>query len=268
MSDEKESKTINISPLPSCVDDTVKEALKPAAKGIGTLLGDLLSMATNGIHFKAEKARIQQEHDLEVFKAGLTKKLEEKPEDCLIEPHLQVVGQAMDSAKYCLNEEEIRKMFENLIVNAADKRYQSQVHPSFPTIIAQMSPLDAENLALLRSRDAYPIVSYRLITSEDGGYADGFKNFFLGNANMQSFQDFELQAASMTSLNRLGLTEISYSEHFSDDAVYEPFKHTLVMEEMQKIVRHQSMYKRVDFQRGLVRLTPMGKTFVRVCFTS
>lgn len=39
MSDEKESKTINISPLPSCVDDTVKEALKPAAKGIGTLLG-------------------------------------------------------------------------------------------------------------------------------------------------------------------------------------------------------------------------------------
>ena len=109
MSDEKESKTININPLPSCVDDTVKEALKPAAKGIGTLLGDLLSMATNGIHFKAEKARIQQEHDLEVFKAGLTKKLEEKPEDCLIEPHLQVVGQAMDSAKYCLNEEEIRK---------------------------------------------------------------------------------------------------------------------------------------------------------------
>lgn len=225
-------------------------------------------MATNGIHFKAEKARIQQEHDLEVFKAGLTKKLEEKPEDCLIEPHLQVVGQAMDSAKYCLNEEEIRKMFENLIVNAADKRYQSQVHPSFPTMIAQMSPLDAENLALLRNRDAYPIVSYQLITSEDGGYADGFKNFFLGNANMQSFQDFELQAASMTSLNRLGLTEISYSEHFSDNAVYEPFKHTLVMEEMQKIVRNQSMYKRVDFQRGLVRLTPMGKTFVRVCFTS
>lgn len=43
---------------------------------------------------------------------------------------------------------------------------------------------------------------------------------------------------------------------------------TLVMEEMQKIVRHQSMYKRADFQRGLVRLTPMGKTFVRVCFTS
>lgn len=73
MSDEKESKTINISPLPSCVDDTVKEALKPAAKGIGTLLGDLLSMATNSIHFRAEKARIQQEHDLEVFKAGLTK---------------------------------------------------------------------------------------------------------------------------------------------------------------------------------------------------
>ena len=71
MSDEKESKTINISPLPSCVDDTVKEALKPAAKGIGTLLGDLLSMATNGIHFKAEKARIQQEHDLEVFKASV-----------------------------------------------------------------------------------------------------------------------------------------------------------------------------------------------------
>ena len=70
----------------------------------------------------------------------------------------------------------------------------------------------------------------------------------------------------MTSLNRLGLTEISYSEHFSDDAVYEPFKHTLVMEEMQKIVHHQSMYKRADFQKRLGQAYSNGKNICKGLF--
>ena len=54
-------------------------------------------------------------------------------------------------------------MFQNLIANAADSRYQQEVHPAFPAMITQMSPLDAENLALFQQSEQYPIAEYRYI---------------------------------------------------------------------------------------------------------
>ena len=47
MSDEKNSgNTFNINAVPSCIDEPVKAVLNPGANQIGTLFGDLLSMAT------------------------------------------------------------------------------------------------------------------------------------------------------------------------------------------------------------------------------
>ena len=72
MSDEKNNGNVfNINAVPSCIDEPVKAVLKPGANQIGTLFGDLLSMATSKIHFTAEKMRLQQAHDLDVFKKSL-----------------------------------------------------------------------------------------------------------------------------------------------------------------------------------------------------
>ena len=132
MSDEKNSgNTFNINAVPSCIDEPVKAVLNPGANQIGTLFGDLLAMATSKIHFSAEKMRLQQAHDLEEFKKSLSDKLNAKPEECLVEPRMQVVGPAVENAKYCMDEPKIREMFQNLLANAADERYQSKVHPSF-----------------------------------------------------------------------------------------------------------------------------------------
>ena len=101
MSDEKNSgNTFNINAVPSCIDEPVKAVLKPGANQIGTLFGDLLAMATSKIHFSAEKMRLQQAHDLEEFKKSLSDKLNAKPEECLVEPRMQVVGPAVENAKY------------------------------------------------------------------------------------------------------------------------------------------------------------------------
>lgn len=100
MSDEKNSgNTFNINAVPSCIDEPVKAVLNPGANQIGTLFGDLLAMATSKIHFSAEKMRLQQAHDLEEFKKSLSDKLNAKPEECLVEPRMQVVGPAVENGK-------------------------------------------------------------------------------------------------------------------------------------------------------------------------
>ena len=268
--DKSDGKTINLNALPSCIDEPVKEVLTPGAKEIGGFFGDLLSLATGKIHFAAEKRRIQQEHDLQVFKEGLTKKVEEKPNVCLIEPRLQVVGPAMERAAYCLGEDQIREMFQNLIANAADTRYNQQVHPSFSAIIEQMSSLDAENLKLFSQHQQLPIAVYK-VKSSVGTSRNCFSNCFLANPNMQGKESFALQAASIGSLERQGLIETTYTEWISDEASYQPFRENELMEETNNFANllrivDKDANQTADIAKGLARITPFGKSFIKVCF--
>ena len=279
MSDEKNSgNTFNINAVPSCIDEPVKAVLNPGANQIGTLFGDLLAMATSTIHFSAEKMRLQQAHDLEEFKKSLSDKLNAKPEECLVEPRMQVVGPAVENAKYCMDEPKIREMFQNLLANAADERYQSKVHPSFSAIIAQMSPLDAENLSLFRKKEVYPIARYKFNLSGGGEYVS-FTHCFLVNSKMKTADELELQAASLSSLERQGLIEIIYGQLLLDKTVYEPFENTEIMQRSRITLSiYQAMenentpddmrHTSVTQQNGIVKLTPFGKEFTQVCFSS
>ena len=279
MSDEKNSgNTFNINAVPSCIDEPVKAVLNPGANQIGTLFGDLLAMATSKIHFSAEKMRLQQAHDLEEFKKSLGEKLNAKPAECLVEPRMQVVGPAVENAKYCMDEPKIREMFQNLLANAADERYQSKVHPSFSAIIAQMSPLDAENLSLFRKKEVYPIARYKFNLSGGGEYVS-FTHCFLVNSKMKTADELELQAASLSSLERQGLIEIIYGQLLLDKTVYEPFENTEIMQRSRITLSiYQAMenentpddmrHTSVTQQNGIVKLTPFGKEFTQVCFSS
>lgn len=279
MSDEKNSgNTFNINAVPSCIDEPVKAVLNPGANQIGTLFGDLLAMATSKIHFSAEKMRLQQAHDLETFKKSLSDKLNAKPKECLVEPRMQVVGPAVENAKYCMDEPKIREMFQNLLANAADERYQSKVHPSFSAIIAQMSPLDAENLSLFRKKEVYPIARYKFNLSGGGEYVS-FTHCFLVNSKMKTADELELQAASLSSLERHGLIEIIYGQLLLDKTVYEPFENTEIMQRSRITLSiYQAMenentpddmrHTSVTQQNGIVKLTPFGKEFTQVCFSS
>lgn len=279
MSDEKNSgNTFNINAVPSCIDEPVKAVLNPGANQIGTLFGDLLAMATSKIHFSAEKMRLQQAHDLETFKKSLSDKLNAKPKECLVEPRMQVVGPAVENAKYCMDEPKIREMFQNLLANAADERYQSKVHPSFSAIIAQMSPLDAENLSLFRKKEVYPIARYKFNLSGGGEYVS-FTHCFLVNSKMKTADELELQAASLSSLERQGLIEIIYGQLLLDKTVYEPFENTEIMQRLRITLSiYQAMenentpddmrHTSVTQQNGIVKLTPFGKEFTQVCFSS
>ena len=279
MSDEKNSgNTFNINAVPSCIDEPVMAVLNPGANQIGTLFGDLLAMATSKIHFSAEKMRLQQAHDLETFKKSLSDKLNAKPKECLVEPRMQVVGPAVENAKYCMDEPKIREMFQNLLANAADERYQSKVHPSFSAIIAQMSPLDAENLSLFRKKEVYPIARYKFNLSGGGEYVS-FTHCFLVNSKMKTADELELQAASLSSLERQGLIEIIYGQLLLDKTVYEPFENTEIMQRSRITLSiYQAMenentpddmrHTSVTQQNGIVKLTPFGKEFTQVCFSS
>lgn len=272
LSNEKSPETtLNINAIPKCIDEPAKGLLSPSASEIGLLLRDLISLKTGNIHFQAEKMRTVYEYELKLFKESLNQKLLAKPTEYLVAPKLQIVGSAAEKARFCIDEPQLSEMFQNLLVNAADIRFQRDAHPSFSGMIEQMSPLDAQNLSLFKDNNPLPIAKYHLMLESDQ-YEVFYPNTFLANA---AIVDYDLQASSISSLARFGLIEINYSTVIASDAVYEPFEQFPQYIEMRSKIGEffdsdssgaKDKILDVLIIKGVVMLTPLGSSFIRVCY--
>lgn len=259
--------------IPKAVDAAIQGVTAPPAKEIGKTFEDLIYLATGPIHFAADKRRARYAAGIEEFKKGLAQKVEDIPPENLVEPKLQVIGPALEDAKYCLESESLRDMFENLLAKAADSRYQSQVHPSFSQIIKQMSPLDAENLKYIKPNTHIPVAEYRLISATPGNFIVVQTNVFLANPN--AGDNLPQQALSLAALQQLGLISIRYDEWINNDSLYFDFKNTslyLQFKEGTNLIQtlapgqiNSNTLSKIGMQKGVVKLTPIGEAFYQVC---
>lgn len=96
---------------------------------------------------------------------------------------------------------------------------------------------------------------------------------------MQEFDDILLQSASLSSLDRQGLVTISYNTHLTDADSYTSFENNEIIRVMKTAVsaspeddfhspRDDSLIIDATFERGRVSLTPLGKSFLKVCFST
>ena len=91
---------------------------------------------------------------------------------------------------------------------------------------------------------------------------------------MVSKDDLELQAASIESLNRQGITRTTYTSWLTDNKKYDKFTSAELMAVSRKAIENPnpkgiwSLAEKVDIEKGMVELTPLGKSFVKVCFNT
>ncbi|CAK1771003.1 DUF4393 domain-containing protein [Vibrio crassostreae] len=85
----------------------------------------------------------------------LLKMNERIPEQELIQAPAEVSSVSLEKMKYLDSDNPLWKMFEELLINASSSKNQSSVHPSFATIISQLSPDEAVMLYELNFNDFY-----------------------------------------------------------------------------------------------------------------
>lgn len=76
----------------------------------------------------------------EVFLKNLNTRV---PEDDQIQPPAELTSVCLEKMKYIDLDNPLWGMFEELLINATDKKNFSKVHPSFAQIIGQLSPDEA-----------------------------------------------------------------------------------------------------------------------------
>lgn len=254
MSEDKKSL---IDLIPDSVDNAVKNITDKPTQNIGTTFADIWYLVFGGISQAAEKRKLKYSYALRKFEIELKEKISKIPEDKLTEPDTQTSAQALENSKYCIDKEELRKMFVSLISNSMNSDFNKDMHPSFAEIIKQMSTLDAKVIKTFKnsSTNGFPLCQY--VVNRDNGYTLLLENVYL-NYSTSYLPDCSLSIASLV---RLGLLNTSYETHFTDDAYYTPFTEHSWFKKLQQEFNNQN----VSINKGRVYLTPLGRSFTRVC---
>lgn len=250
---------INLPELPDSVDNALKNLTDQPTLSIGQTISDCWFLIFGEISYRAERRKIKYAHNLSLLKQELEVSVSNVPEANRKEPSSQVVLQALEQAKYCVEEPELRKMFVALLTASVDSF--KHVHPSFSTIISQMSPTDARMLEIFKRTSQYMICDLKQILNATGSFRPVEDNIFLSGPDdiPQS-----MQSVSISSLIHLGLLEIPFDQYIEPESAYDIFKTS----DAYYMALRKYAANELDFERKIVRLTRLGKSFISCCLPS
>lgn len=229
----------------------------PLSESVGQTLNDIWSIVFGSVHYIAERKNLSREKAFLRFKETLERNITEIPAGDIKEPKICILGPALEASKYYFEEETLRNMFAALIAATMDRRKEHILHPGFPEIIKQMSPLDAQNLSLFTTQ--LPVVEYyRQLTDFSETM---LTNIFIANKDMDTDEEsLKLQSQSISSLARLGLISVEYEKRVLENKFYQPFTETRYYK------RHViESGKAPGIRQGRARVTPFGQSFIAVC---
>lgn len=248
--------------------DVYADAGKPIAKPTGELLG-LVPRAIKAALEPVEEWVLQREYNIAETKLLLEKKLENVQPEFIEAPEPFIAVPALQYISYCMDNEELRDMYANLLANSMNSVVKNGVHPGFVEIIKQLSPDEAKLLKYMRSRHRIPTIGIKIEFS-NGGYATILKDF--SNAPELSGCEHVLDSEKyIDNLVRLGLMKRSVNEWYHDENVYKPLKeHEFIQFQWDQYAdnkKNLSNFKKLDYEKGFCELTAFGKSFCNICLS-
>lgn len=248
--------------------DVYADAGKPIAKPTGELLG-LVPRAIKAALEPVEKWVLQREYNIAETKLLLEKKLENVQPELIEAPEPFIAVPALQYISYCMDNEELRDMYANLLANSMNSVVKNGVHPGFVEIIKQLSPDEAKFLKHMRKHISIPTISLRYVHNEIAkGGIDVIKEFtnvpmLAGCENIYSGEQY------IDNLVRLGLLERNTDNAFIDKTRYEPLKND------PEFLRHNNDeyarkhgFDKCDVEEHIVRLTAFGEQFCNICLST
>ena len=147
MSNEEQAARAAIDAAGKLAEKVYSDVASPAARRVGTALDSLFKIGLSPVSLL--------DWGFERSKDWIAKKLEERmlrtPSEFRQTPPSQIAIPLLLSIASAADSEELRTLYAELLMKATDSRTEGDVHPSYVSIIAQLSPDEA--LVLMSFRD-------------------------------------------------------------------------------------------------------------------
>lgn len=266
MSEDKKSL---IDLVPDSVDNAVKNITDKPTQNIGTTLADIWYLVFGGISQAAEKRKLKYSYALQEFEKELKEKISKIPEEKLTDPDIQIIAKALEEAKYCIDKEELRKMFNNLISSSLNIDFCNYIHPSFPLIINQLSIYDAKIFNIIYHNDVHTFtkkiednvnnysefinkLSSSLIVLRNLGLIFSIKLYTSGEA--PTYDDI---------LRPIHLYHIILETlYFEDKSIPDRIEKNFVFQLLFRVLKRKEC---IDDNLYFVQLSPLGESFGKCC---
>ena len=244
------------------VPDIYKDGMQPATKESGKTLA-LIPQTINAALAPLRQWIAQKEYNVAETEKLLAMKLEKVGEENIVSPESYIAVPAIQAISYCMNSEELRNMYANLLAASmtADKKWD--VHPSFVELIKQISPDEAKLLRKVSEKtDSFPLIDVRIQTPS-GGYITRLHNF---TSIAEGVCDRPENVFSyLDNLERLKIIDIPNMVRIDNDEVYKPLEeHIEIQNEMSKPLPDGYSWK---IERRKFEITQYGKQFIQTCIS-
>lgn len=266
MSDEKnviKASLVNVE-IPESVDNAAKNLSGPPTESAGQFFKDVIDLVTGPFHSFVEKKRLNWQFGIDQLKVDLQKRLDQTPEEKRTVPDLQIAAQAIQDSVFCVESEELRKMFVNLLASSVNTDKVDDVHPSFSGIIRRMTPNDARVLLRFKKQSRIPIAKIQF--SLKRGHAEIEEDVM---DPLSPPQESISVSRSLEILQSVGLVRLDYSNYLIADGIYSEFeRHPMILSKESLLPIWQATnpdIKGIEYKRGIADLTSLGKQFLKVC---
>lgn len=243
--------------------DVYKDGLQPTVQATGAVIG-FIPRTVRVLLSPLEQWIIQSEHNRDMVSQMLEEKLKNTQPDKLVSPEAYIGVPALQNISYCMDNEQLREMYANLLASAMNSDKKSNVHPAFVDIIRHLSPDEAKLLKLIVAEEDIPIVTVRRVNKAGHG-DDILSNFstFGEDCGCENPLDIEKY---FDNLERLGLIARLPYQYIVDANAYDRVEsHPLVIEKMNLPAPKDSIYTNNELSKGVLTITAFGKGFCAIC---
>lgn len=242
---------------------TTKDLLPKMINETDGALSTLMGLFNNIILYPLKKANITYKHKLECFENDFKERVSNIPREDIIEPKLNIIGPTLEALKYTYDEEELRKLFTNLLLSSVDIKKENNIHPAFVDIIKQLSPLDAKLLSMFKYKNTYPCIETYEVDSNEKITPHKLIIFDFLNYSSYIHPSEHMQLTpSLVNLIRLGIVLKNYSVielNYDYDNMKNHWLFKAYTKTMQKDIT-------IKMKRFRIELTEFGDNFTKCCF--
>lgn len=244
--------------------EVAEDLVRPTSKSVGDNIGLLVDGVMGWLGYWGEKQKIKREVFLQDYKQKISKEILGIPEANIVEPQIRIVGPAIEASKFFIEEEYCREMFAKLIASACDKTKNNSVHPSFPEVIKQLTPIDARFLSAFKDFRTFPVTELTEKHSDEKvtPYPNLLFDLKTQTINFSQYEQLQL-TKTVENLNRCGLVKLN-SAVWELDYNYDSFKNHWFYQLIEKTVSEGSELR---IKKYRLELTELGEEFLKCCIS-
>lgn len=213
-----------------------------------------------------EKWVLYREYSIQETIKVLEHKLQDVPLENIITPPPYVAVPALQALSYCMDNEELREMYAELLKTAMNSETVDNIHPTYVEIIKQMSPREALVFKKLVDKLIQPCVGFYYRNKKTGALYP--IQDIVAFSDLEKYPPVPTQVA-IENLERLRLIEIKRNSRYAKDEEYQEIEKSMESKIEQFINDNSNCLKPneydVIFDEHVIDVRGFGQFFARAC---